>query len=215
MNKSITLSNPIPRLAVLLLAAGEGARLGSYPKALLKKDGQSLIKRFCLAVAELSPVQIVIVTGFHADLIEAEIQELQEKTSLPISIIRNLAAKQGQVSSVRLGLESLHGEYDLVLVALSDQPGIGVAELQALFNAYLQRKSGKQVILPLVNGQRGNPVLFSGTVIKDILAMPGMVCRPYLDQHPELIECMTTDLQGYVLDVDTLEDVVRENLTLG
>ena len=215
MNKSITLSNPIPRLAVLLLAAGEGARLGSYPKALLKKDGQSLIKRFCLAVAELSPVQIVIVTGFHADLIEAEIQELQKKTSLPISIIRNLAAKQGQVSSVRLGLESLHGEYDLVLVALSDQPGIGVAELQALFNAYLQRKSGKQVILPLVNGQRGNPVLFSGTVIKDILAMPGMVCRPYLDQHPELIECMTTDLQGYVLDVDTLEDVVRENLTLG
>ena len=215
MNKSITLSNPTPRLAVLLLAAGEGARLGSYPKALLKKDGQSLIKRFCLAVAELSPVQIVIVTGFHADLIEAEIQELQEKTSLPISIIRNLAAKQGQVSSVRLGLESLHGEYDLVLVALSDQPGIGVAELQALFNAYLQRKSGKQVILPLVNGQRGNPVLFSGTVIKDILAMPGMVCRPYLDQHPELIECMTTDLQGYVLDVDTLEDIVRENLTLG
>ena len=215
MNKSITLSKPIPRLAVLLLAAGEGARLGSYPKALLKKDGQSLIKRFCLAVAELSPVQIVIVTGFHADLIEAEIQELQEKTSLPISIIRNLAAKQGQVSSVRLGLESLHGEYDLVLVALSDQPGIGVAELQALFNVYLQRKSGKQVILPLVNGQRGNPVLFSSTVIKDILAMPGMVCRPYLDQHPELIECMTTDLQGYVLDVDTLEDVVRENLTLG
>ena len=215
MNKSITLSNPIPRLAVLLLAAGEGARLGSYPKALLKKDGQSLIKRFCLAVAELSPVQIVIVTGFHADLIEAEIQELQKKTSLPISIIRNLAAKQGQVSSVRLGLESLHGEYDLVLVALSDQPGIGVAELQTLFNAYLQRKSGKQVILPLVNGQRGNPVLFSSTVIKDILAMPGMVCRPYLDQHPELIECMTTDLQGYVLDVDTLEDVVRENLTLG
>ena len=215
MNKSITLSKPIPRLAVLLLAAGEGARLGSYPKALLKKDGQSLIKRFCLAVAELSPVQIVIVTGFHADLIEAEIQELQEKTSLPISIIRNLAAKQGQVSSVRLGLESLHGEYDLVLVALSDQPGIGVAELQALFNVYLQRKSGKQVILPLVNGQRGNPVLFSSTVIKDILAMPGMVCRPYLDQHPELIECMTTDLQGYVLDVDTLEDIVRENLTLG
>ncbi len=215
MNKSITLSNPTPRLAVLLLAAGEGARLGSYPKALLKKDGQSLIKRFCLAVAELSPVQIVIVTGFHADLIEAEIQELQKKTSLPISIIRNLAAKQGQVSSVRLGLESLHGEYDLVLVALSDQPGIGVAELQALFNAYLQRKSGKQVILPLVNGQRGNPVLFSSTVIKDILAMPGMVCRPYLDRHPELIECMTTDLQGYVLDVDTLEDIVRENLTLG
>ena len=157
----------------------------------------------------------MIVTGFHADLIEAEIQELQKKTSLPISIIRNLAAKQGQVSSVRLGLESLHGEYDLVLVALSDQPGIGVAELQTLFNAYLQRKSGKQVILPLVNGQRGNPVLFSSTVIKDILAMPGMVCRPYLDQLPELIECMTTDLQGYVLDVDTLEDVVRENLTLG
>ena len=34
------------KLAIILLAAGEGSRLGFYPKALLEKNGTPLIKRF-------------------------------------------------------------------------------------------------------------------------------------------------------------------------
>ena len=47
-------SHPNLRLAVLLLAAGEGSRLGSIPKALLMLEGQSLLKRFCQTVQTLS-----------------------------------------------------------------------------------------------------------------------------------------------------------------
>ena len=202
------------RLAVLLLAAGEGSRLGSHPKALLKRAGQSLLRRFCSSLAGFEPVEFVVVTGFHADLIESEIHPIQQASPFPITVVRNLSSKDGQATSVRLGLESLQGQYDVLLVALSDQPGIGALEVQALLDEYSHKENGQEMILPIVENKRGNPVLFSSAAVKDILAIPGMVCRPYMDKHPEQVRLMQTDLQGFVLDVDTFEDIQREKLTL-
>jgi len=202
------------RLAVILLAAGDGSRLGSHPKALLKRDGQSLLRRFCSSLAAFEPVQFVVVTGFHADLIEREIHSIQQASPFPITVVRNLSSKDGQATSVRLGLESLQGQYDVLLMALSDQPGIGAPEVQALLDEYSHKEANQEVILPMVDNERGNPVLFSSTAVKDILTVPGMVCRHYMDKHPEQVRLLQADLQGYVLDVDTFEDIQREKLTL-
>jgi len=202
------------RLAVLLLAAGQGSRLGSYPKALLKKNGQSLLKRFCSALATFAPVECVVVTGFHADQIESEIQLIKKTSSFPISMIRNLSSKEGQPTSVRLGLESLRSQYDVLLVALSDQPGVGVLEIQALLDGFEKKDHASQIVLPIVSGKRGNPVAFSSSAVQAILATPDMVCRNYMDSHPEQVCLLETDLQGFILDVDTFDDIQREKLTL-
>jgi molybdenum cofactor cytidylyltransferase len=217
----ITLMNPLGkspnssiRLAVLLLAAGEGSRLGSHPKALLKRNGQSLLRRFCSSLAVFEPVEFIVVTGFHADLIESEIHSIEQASPFPINVVRNVSSKDGQATSVRLGLESLHSQYDVLLVALSDQPGIGAPEVQALLDEYSHKENDQEVILPIVDQRRGNPVLFSYAAVNDILAIPGMVCRPYMDKHPEQVRLLKTHLQAFVLDVDTFEDIQREKLTL-
>ena len=202
------------RLAVLLLAAGEGSRLGSHPKSLLKRDGQSLLRRFCSSLAKFEPVEFVVVTGFHADLIESEIHSIQQSSPFSITVVRNLSSKDGQATSVRLGLESLLGQFDVLLVALSDQPGIGASEVQALLDEYSHKEIGQEIILPIVENKRGNPVLFSSAAVYDLLATPGMVCRQYMDKHPEQVRLLETGLQGFVLDVDTFEDIQREKLTL-
>ena len=64
----------------------------------------------------------------------------------------------------------------------------------------------------MVNGQRGNPVLFSKPIIEKILAIPGMVCRPYMDLHPEQVKTFVTDNQAFVMDVDTQNDIQRLGL---
>ena len=82
-----TFDSPSLRLAVLLLAAGQGSRLGSFPKALLKKSDQSLLKQFCLTVQAFNPVEFLIVTGFHAQVIEEHLEGLQSELDMPIRVV--------------------------------------------------------------------------------------------------------------------------------
>ena len=204
--------NPKLRLAVLLLAAGEGSRLGGFPKALLKKEGESLLSRLLQSIQKFNPVETLVVTGFYADAIEVEINSIRQKTHSSIAIVKNPNPEEGQSSSVRLGLESLKSDYDVLLVALCDQPNIGVSEIEALLVQFNQVGFNKEIVLPMVNGSRGNPVLFSKKVIEEILATPGMACRPFMDKHPELVKLFETNNQAYLLDVDTQADIQKLGL---
>ena len=197
------------KTAIVLLAAGEGSRMGSIPKALLKKAGNTLLSQFCTAAKGVNPVEVLVVTGFHAQNIEAEIAKVNESLGLPITFIRNPRAADGQASSVRLALENLKSMFDVLVVALSDQPNISEKELIQLLDQFAKREPHREILLPQVRGQRGNPVLFSSKAVKDILQMPGMVCRPYMDQHPELVQIFETSNEAYILDVDTLEDIQK------
>ena len=204
--------SPNLRLAILLLAAGEGSRLGGYPKALLKKDGDSLLKHFVQSIQTLEPLETLIVTGFYSDQIEAEIKLIKQFVASPITWVKNLQPELGQASSVRLGLESLRSDYDVLTIALCDQPSIASTEIEALLGQFNQRAANQEIILPMVNGQRGNPVLFSRGVINQILSIPGMVCRPYMNEHPELVKSFTTDNKAYLMDVDTQSDIQKLGL---
>jgi molybdenum cofactor cytidylyltransferase/nicotine blue oxidoreductase len=200
---------PLLRLAILILAAGEGSRLGGIPKALLKKDGSSLLKRFIYSTVDLDPIETLVVTGFYSEKIQAEITSLQQDGQSPLSWIRNPNPEAGQASSVRLGIESLKSQYDVLLIALCDQPNIGKQEIESLLEQFKQKSPEQEIILPMIHGQRGNPVLFSRAVIKKVLAIPGMVCRPYMDDHPELVKTFLTDNQAYLQDVDTQADIQK------
>lgn len=200
------------RLAILLLAAGEGSRLGGYPKALLKKDGDSLLKRFCLSAQAFDPVQMLVVTGFYSEPIEKEVKSLQQEGLVQLECIRNESPERGQSSSVRLGIESLRDNYNVLLIALSDQPHVGSAEMQSLLKQYMERSPDQEIILPMVKGRRGNPVIFSKNVIDDILKTSGMIPRAYIDQNPRLVKTFETDNQAYLLDVDTKEDIQKLRL---
>jgi molybdenum cofactor cytidylyltransferase/nicotine blue oxidoreductase len=194
------------------LAAGEGSRLGGFPKALLKKDGESLLSRFIQSVQKLNPVETLVITGFYADAIEAEINIIKQGTNGSIAIVKNLNPEEGQSSSVRLGLESLKSDYDVLLIALCDQPNIGVSEIEALLEQFNQTGFNKEIVLPMVNGNRGNPVLFSKKVIEEILATPKMVCRSFMDKHPELVKVFEANNQAYLLDADTQADILKLGL---
>jgi molybdenum cofactor cytidylyltransferase/nicotine blue oxidoreductase len=200
------------RLAIIILAAGQGSRLGGYPKALLKKDGDSLLTRFIQAIQSCDPLETLVVTGFYSDKIEAEINSLKPTIHSSITLVKNPHPDLGQSSSVRLGLESLKSDYDVLLIALCDQPSIASSEIEALLEQFKQRTANQEIVLPMMNNQRGNPVLFSKRMIEKILAIPGMVCRPYMDQHPELVKLFATENQAYLMDVDTPADIQKLGL---
>jgi CTP:molybdopterin cytidylyltransferase MocA len=206
-------SHSLPlHLAVLLLAAGQGSRLGSHPKALLKQGGVTLLNRLLDAVQPFNPIEFIVVTGFHGDAIEQALAQMDSPFSRSIRLLRNPSPVMGQASSVRLGIEALHGNFDVLLIALSDQPAITAAEVSQLLSAFSQRTAGTEILLPMVHGQRGNPVLFSKQALRNTVTVPGLSCRAYMDAHPEQVQVWHTDNDAFVCDVDTPQDMQKHQL---
>jgi molybdenum cofactor cytidylyltransferase len=66
-------------LAVVVLAAGAGSRLGGVAKCLITVDGETLLQRLLHAVQTLAPVQTVLVLGHHAQTIQTAMRETQHR----------------------------------------------------------------------------------------------------------------------------------------
>ena len=195
------------RLAILLLAAGQGNRLGNVPKALLKKEGIPLIQRFWQEASSLNAIESISVLGFYAD----EIKPLAKQYSL---VVINQQAEEGHASSVRLGLESLHTNFDLLLIALVDQPRMTQTSLELLIDALEGQGDEIDALVPLCQGQRGNPIVMRRRAVLEILNTPVQTPRQWLDQHPKRVCFYETQQDTFIADVDTLDDINREGLEL-
>lgn len=188
-------------VGAVLLAAGQAARIGRRPKSLLLLDGLPLIQHQLRALAGAGVQPTVIVLGHHAAQIAPVVQQGQAM------LVHNPQPDDGLVSSQRLGLQTLPGQLDAVIVALADQPLVDTADISALLQAWWQRPSGVQVVYPEVNGLRGNPVIFSQLVREQILASSADIgCRQWQQLHPDRVHAFLTDNPHYLIDIDTEDD---------
>lgn len=191
-------------VGAVLLAAGSASRMGLRPKCLLELDGVSLIRRQLIALYGAGVNEVVVVLGHYAEKIEAAIKEF------PVLLIRNPYPDAGQVSSLRIGLESLSVKLDAVLIALADQPLINSNDINDLISAFKQRPHNTDVVQPNIDGLPGNPVIFSYKVRDQILASAVNVgCRQWQTSHPEQVHAWVSFNKHYRTDVDTLEDIAQ------
>jgi len=191
-------------IGAVLLAAGSGSRMGHRPKSLLELGGVPLIRRQLIALSGAGVDEVVVVLGHYAKEIEPVVQ------TFPVTIVHNPDPDQGQVSSQRLGLAALGGKLDAVIVALADQPLLNAQDITDLISAFKKRPEGSQVVFPRVNGDRGNPVIFTQEVREQILHSGLQVgCRQWQTTHPELVTPFDTDNRRYQVDLETEDDIVR------
>lgn len=189
------------RVGAVLLAAGEGRRMGSVTKPLIRLQGVPLINRQLIALSGAGVDEVVVVTGHARDAIEAQVQ------SFPVTLAHNADYAQGQQGSVRVGLAALSGNFDAVFIVLADQPLIGSADLTELMAAFKKRPSGNLVV-PVVNGQRGNPILLDDVALARILASDtDLACRHLIERQPELVHVHETANTRFITDLDTVLDV--------
>jgi CTP:molybdopterin cytidylyltransferase MocA len=194
------------RVGAVLLAAGEGRRMGGVAKPLIRLQGVPLIKRHLIALSGAGVDEVVVVTGFERDAVEEQVQDF------PVTLAHNASYAQGQQGSVRTGLAALNGKFDAVLVVLADQPLISAGDLTELIAAYKKspKREGGQVLVPVVNGQRGNPIVLDAEALTRILASDAnLACRRFIETHPDLVLVHETANARFVTDLDTPEDVAR------
>ena len=192
-----------PRLQVgaVLLAASEGRRMGGVAKPLIRLQGVPLISRKLVALSGAGVDEVVIVTGYASGEVEQQVQ------SFPVTLVHNPSHAEGQEGSVRLGLAALSGEFDAVFVLLSDQPLIAADDLIELMGAFKKRAAG-HVVVPFVNGRRGNPILLDGVALAEILTSDtNLACRHLIDNNPELVHIHETGNMHFITDLDTPGDL--------
>ena len=85
---------------------------------------------------------------------------------------------------------------------------LGSAELTELISAFKKRPLDTAIVYPEVFGKRGNPVVFSGEIIAELMATNQKIgCRKFIDDHPALVHKHITENDRFTLDIDTPEDL--------
>ena len=191
------------RIGAVLLAAGEGVRMGGVAKSLIRLQGVPLINRQLIALSGAGVDEVVVVTGHARDAVEAQVQRF------PVTLAYNPNYTLGQQSSVRVGLAALNGNFDAIFILLADQPLRGSGDLTELIAAVKKRLNGN-VLVPVVNGQRGNPIVLDAIARADILASDtNLGCRHLIERQPELVFVHNTSNTRFITDLDTRDDLVQ------
>jgi CTP:molybdopterin cytidylyltransferase MocA len=189
------------RIGAVLLAAGEGRRMGGVAKALIRLQGVPLISRQLVALSGAGVDEVVVVTGHARQAVEEEVR------SYVVTLAHNADHAAGDQASVRAGLEALSGPFDAVMIVPVDQPLIGASDFTELIGAFKKRPAG-HVVVPVVDGRRGNPIVLGDVALARILASgTNLGCRHLIEREPELVHAYETANTRFVTDLDTVGDL--------
>ena len=190
--------------SAIILAAGEGRRLGGRAKASLRIDGSSLLQRLGTALRAAGIHVLGIVIGPYRD------QLLPLARACDAQVLPHTHAGATLIDSQRLALDhhlAQQGETDLLLV-LADLPFLTAAHIQALLERWRQRAPSVDAQMPVVAGVRGHPLILSRRAAEAIAATPRELgIRDWLARHPERVLAVNASQPAYVSDIDTEADV--------
>jgi CTP:molybdopterin cytidylyltransferase MocA len=189
------------KLAAVLLAAGASRRLGQ-PKQLVKRDGESLVRRAAGLLLNLGADPIVVVTGFRAEEVSRQLN------GLALTVVENPDWALGMGGSIACGMRSVPVEVDGVLLMLCDQwllNSIDLARLMTAWKSDISRiiasgwKQGNSDV-------SGPPVIFPGELIHELLFVNGeRGARPVIDRHRDIVNVVK--LENAASDLDEPHDM--------
>ncbi|MFL5143068.1 MAG: NTP transferase domain-containing protein, partial [Microvirga sp.] len=162
-----------PRIAALILAAGQSRRMGALNKMIAEVDGKPMVAHALAAVTASQAGPIVVVTGHEPDAVRAALAGHE------IRFVHNPHYADGLSTSLRAGLAALPTDIDGVLVCLGDMPRVGPETLNRLIAAY-NPVEGRAICVPTVDGKRGNPVLWDKRFFAEMQDLAGDVGARHL-----------------------------------
>ena len=173
-----------------------------YPKPLLRVGGETFVAH--LAAAMLAVVaRLTVVVGAHAARVRAAIPNDSR-----IKVVDNPDWALGQLSSIKAGIRARSPEASALLIHLTDHPTVKAATFAAVVDTY--RRSGKPIVIARHDGRRGHPVLFDGSLFKELLDAPeDQGARVVVNADASRVVYTDVNDPGVLLDLDTPADLAR------
>ena len=193
-------------ICAVILAAGESKRMGKQNKLFLPIDGETLLVKLVKSICDTNISKILVVIGHEAEKIKLELNDL------PVSFVYNPNFRKGMTTSIKSGVNEVSQNCDGLLICLADMPFINTSDINKLIHAYIQNRiKGKRlIVVPVFQGKRGNPVLFSKEFRNDILVYKKESgCKGVIMKNSKSVMEIEMDNDNMLIDVDTLEDYQR------
>lgn len=193
---------PHASVAAIILAAGQSRRMGGPNKLLAHFGGEPLVRRMAERALASMADPVIVVTGHKTEDISAALD------GLAVRIVHNPDYAEGLATSLKAGLQAVPEEAGGALVLLADMPEITTAIIDRLIDTFRAR-SGPAIVLPTIEGKRGNPVLWSRAFFPELMTVSGDTgARHILARHEEAVERVEIGAAAGV-DVDTPEALAK------
>ena len=208
-------------IAALILAAGSSSRMGAGRHKLLLPLGNRPVLAHTIEATLASQARpIVVVLGHQIAQVRDQISPYLDHPD--VFSIENTDYLQGMSTSLRAGIQALIDRESTagpsahslvgVLIVLGDQPLMTARILDTLIAS--KHATGKRILIPFYNGERGNPVLFDASLFPELLEITGDGgARSVIERHRSEMARIELGASMASYDVDTwdaYQEVVAE-----
>lgn len=184
-------------ITAIILAAGRSTRMGGPNKLLAELNGTPLVRIVAEQAIASRTSDVIVVTGHQSDQVQAALKGLK------VRFVRNPDFADGLATSVKAGIAAVSPQADGAVVCLGDMPLIDAHLLDRLIEAFAPDR-GSLIAVPVSDGRRGNPVLWSRRFFDELMTLDGDIgARHLIARHAEAVTEVAVDGNAAFLDIDT------------
>ncbi|GGF03472.1 4-diphosphocytidyl-2C-methyl-D-erythritol kinase [Aliidongia dinghuensis] len=186
-----------PRIAALVLAAGQSRRMGPDNKLLILLDGKPMV-RHAVEVALASAARpVIVVTGHQQDAVRSALD------GLDVRFAHNPDYADGLSGSLKAGLSAVPEDADGAVVCLGDMPDVSAGLIDRLIAGF-SPVEGRAILAPVRGGRRGNPVLWARRFFDELMGLSGDTGAKHLiANYGEFLTEIEAPDDGVLIDLDT------------
>jgi molybdenum cofactor cytidylyltransferase len=184
-------------VTAIILAAGRSTRMGGPNKLLAELGGKKLVRIAAEQAVASKATEVIVVTGHQGDLVE------QALAGLKVKFVRNPDFAGGLAGSMKAGIAAVAADADGAVICLGDMPLIDARLIDRLIESFAPDR-GNLIVVPVADGRRGNPVLWSRRFFAELMTLDGDIgARHLIGKHGEAVAEVPVEGDSAFLDIDT------------
>jgi len=189
-------------VAAILLAAGQGSRMGGG-KLLLPIGDATVVERAAKSLIDVPVADLIVVVGTYGLAIKRQL------SNFPARFVFNPDPSSEMAESIRCGLKIVDpASVEAFLVLPADMPLVLPETIRLLVDSLLA--SDKLIAVPVFQGRRGHPVIFRSNLYETVLNFRSpQGIRPLVHGDPSKVLLVEVDDEGVIADLDNWDDYRR------
>ena len=150
------------------------------------------------AAIDSRTTEVIVVTGHQHEQLSDVLR------GYTLHIVHNPDYAQGMSTSLITGLKAVSANTDAVIVCLADMPRVTAEHINQLIAAF-DPIEGRQICVPVYNGKRGNPVLWSQRFLNEMSELTGDVgAKQLIHEYSDVVCEVNMHDSAVLLDIDTI-----------